>query len=704
MKFKNLEVKAFPCNKNKKPATDNGFKDGTYEFQPIDGDVYGIVCGEVKDENGNKKYLLVIDVDVSKGGLQNWELLSLRFSDEDLDTFTVRTPSGGIHYYFLTDLPYTFKSHLKNGIDLKYVGGYALGANSISDAGTYQIIHDVDIKQLPESIFLYSVAQFNKATNNEDVTFEAIELDIDKKEQVIAGLINNREWDTSYADRLSILMAMKKTGFDISDFTDAVIVGSPTGKEKKDWRTSWNSTTGEATANDYKTLIKYSKVYIDCFDTNESETDTSNELLYLATLVQNKKILKQFVNKPKTLIYQFFSNRIYKEIASFTINYYQENKIVISLNEMKYEFVKKNEDKEHFQILEYVRNIEKAFSFDLSNYDVEKVLSDMVERLNYIYRNSKTMELEKNKELTNEQKLKELANIRPFTITEKKLGLVLGDFATLKAIMENKINKIVSSGYADYDSVFDGGFKAKEMTIFGGISGIGKTMVLGNFAVNSLLDNKNVVYFTFEVAQDIIASRLISNIVNMPSKQLIMNFDKVQNTYETLLANNLSRLRIVEGNSREFSPFDIRTTLDDLKEEGFEADIIFVDYIGIMASDVVKANQDNTNQFQKAIAEDLRNIAKDYNIPVVTAVQLNREAMAKEGGSVAESDMRTFADSIGVAHTADNIIILNQSKEQKAKNLMNFKVSKNRNGINDVNFLANINYDCVKINTLKRVK
>lgn len=710
MILKNLEVKTFRTKSKddenvKGPSAKHGFKDGTYEYIPQQGENYGIVCGEIKDLKGNKKYLLVIDVDNKSNGMGNWEIISKRFSDEDLDTYTVRTQSGGLHYYYTVDLPFKIKRTLANEIDIKFVGGYVVGAGSVGEKGNYTVLNDTDILPLSEDLFKFMEEQFESNRNKDDVEFKAVELDTDKKEEIINGLMENREWDNNYNDRLSILMAMKKTGFDISDFTDAVIVGSSTGKTKQDWRNSWNSVSDEeATEIDYKTLIKYSKVYIDCFDIYEEETDTSNDLLYLATLIKNKKILKQFVDKPKKLIYQFFANRVYKELASFAIEYYQENNTLVTLKSMKYEFIKKNENIKNFPLNLYISPIDKVFAFDLSDIDEDKVLADMIERLNYLYRITKSKELDKNTNLTNEQKLKELANLKPFTVTEKKLGLVLGDFATLKAIMESKVSKVVSSGYTDYDNVFDGGFKAKEMTIFGGISGIGKTMVLGNFAVNSLLDNKNVVYFTFEVAQDIIASRLISNIVNMPTKQLIHNFDVVKNSYENILANNLSKLRIIEGNSREFSPFDIRRTLDDLKEEGFTADIIFVDYIGIMASDVVRANQDNTNQFQKAIAEDLRNIAKDYDIPVVSAVQLNREAMAKEGGSVTESDMRTFADSIGVAHTADNIIILNQTKEQKTKNLMNFKVSKNRNGINDVNFLANINYDCVKINTLKRVK
>ncbi len=712
MILQNLKVKTFRTkNKDEEnvkgpKGTNHGFQDGTYEYIPQQYENYGIVCGEVKDAKDNKKYLLVIDVDNKNNGMANWNVISLRFRDEDLDTYTVKTQSGGLHYYYTVDLPFKTKQQLANNIDIKFVGGYVVGAGSVGEKGNYTVINNTDILPLPEEMFLFMESQFENNKHKEDVEFESVELDVDKQEAIINGLMENREWDRNYNDRLSILIAMKKTGFDLSDFTDAVIIGSSTGKSKQDWRASWNSIPdGEATENDYKTLIKYSKVFIDCFEDYKVETDGSNELIYLATLVTNKKILKQFVDKPKNLIYQFFSSRVYKELALFAIEYYQENNTTVLSKSLKYEFIKTKEHSKKFPINLYIAAIDKIFEFDLTSVDEDIVLKDMVERLNYLFRVSKTKELDKDHSLSNEDKLKEMANLRPFTVTEKKLGLSLGDFATLKSIMDTKVDKIIPSGYVDYDDIFGGGFKAKEMTVFGGVSGSGKTLVMGNFAVNALLANKNVVYFTLEVSQDIIATRLISNIVNMPMKNLLLNFDTVQKTYENLLANNLCNLKIIEGNSREFSPFDVRRTLDDLKEEeGFEADIIFVDYIGIMGSDVQKANMDNTNQFQKAIAEDLRNIAKDYNIPVVSAVQLNREAMAKEGGSISDADIRTMADSIGVGHTADNIVMIIQTKEQKAKNTMYLKVSKNRNGINGVEFAGRINYDCVKITSLGKVK
>lgn len=700
MKIRNLEVKTFPCNGNKRPATPNGFEDGTFENTP--SIIFGVNCGEAKDLAGNTKYLLAIDVDTE--GLYNWEFLkAVKFTDEDLDTYTVRTPSGGLHYYYTTDLPYSIKKNLRKGIDLKYVGGYVLGPNSISNSGTYEVINDVDIKTLPSNIFEYSEEQFRNGTSNKDIDFEIVELTDEQKDNIIEGLIEHREWDDSYNSRFGILSAMKKLGFEFHDFADSVITGSSTGKNRGDWEKSWKSINDEVQPNDYKTIIKYSKVYIDCF-LNEIEPDKTNDLLFLATLVQSKKVLKQFATKPIRLVNTFFSNNnYYKTIATEVIKNFLEDNEVATRSSLRYSFIEKSEDIKDFPLSAYLNIVDAIFDFDLTEYNEERTLADMIDKLNGYYTESKIKEINNDNRLNNEEKLNKISALRPFVVEEQADDISILNRKDLTEMYKDTDGKVVSSGYTEYDNLFGGGFKESEFTIFGGIAGIGKTMILGNFAVKAMLDNKKVVYFTFEVSTGVLNTRFQSNITGLSQTSIVLNRDNAFDALEVATSNCSGDIRIVEAGSNVYSTLDVRDKLERLIETGFTPDIIFLDYIGIMKSDDPTSNSDNTNQYQKNIAIGLRNIAKDFHIPVVSATQLNREAMAKEGGSTG-GELRTLADSIGVGHTADNIITLNQTPKQKENNAMIFKIIKNRNGINNVSLLANLDYNTMKIKTMGKIK
>lgn len=701
MILKNLEVKTFPCNKDKSPATKNGFKDATFEYEP--NDVYGIACGGATDIDGNDKYLLVIDVDVRSGGLKNWGIVKLGFQNKYLDTYTVETPSGGLHIYYYTDLEINIKKTLKKGIDLKYTGGYVIGANSVSSAGKYRVINNSNIQPLPNQLFKFMNKVFENGTNNEDSIFEEYDFSHQEKENILNGLIENREWDSHYDMRYSILNAMKKTGFDIQDFLN-IIVGSNTDKVEKDWETSWRSVSGEALPSDYFTLFKYSKVFIDIFYQDDS-LNRSNDLLFLAFFIKRKKILQQFVNKPTYILRKFFSNKNYTDIALLAIEEYVRTRKAPTVDSLKYLYVQKKERDESFPSYIYTHILNSINELSLNDWDEETVLQDMIDRFNYIYMSSYVNDVNKDRTLSNEEKIKKLASIRPFTVEEKKLGLALDDFEKIEKLFQDADTKVIPTSFPDFDMLFNGGFNSKELTIFGGASGTGKTLVMGDLALKAFMENKTVIYFSFEVKEESLVERFYSNIskVGLNKKDFILNFDTPKNSFITNTTGKTGKLFIVERNSREVSPLDIKTIIEEHAEEGFKADIIFVDYIGIMASDDTRISPENTNQYQKSIAEELRNIAKDLDIPVVSAVQLNREAMGKSGGTVAETGMKTMADSIGVAHTADNIVMLIQTPEQKKRNQLFFKAEKNRMGVAGKTFLAEINYSAQRIESVRLV-
>lgn len=297
MILRNLEVKTFSCKGDKSPATINGFKDATYENQPEEGSVYGVATGAVLDKNGNEKYLLVIDVDNKNSGMFNWNIWSFGFEEEQLDTYTVRTPSGGKHLYYQLDLPMDIKPQLCANVDVKFVGGYVIGANSVSNNGTYEVINDKDILPLSADMFRRMKKRFENKTFNKDVSIEP--LTDEDMEKIVEGLSNNREWDVDYNSRFAILTAMKKLGFDFLDFTN-IIVGSLSGKTLKEWKTSWNSPVSEITNGDYWLLFKFSKHFPSTLNTDNDNAElpmnqsvkTNKDAIKLALDMYSKRFLK----------------------------------------------------------------------------------------------------------------------------------------------------------------------------------------------------------------------------------------------------------------------------------------------------------------------------------------------------------------------------------------------------------------------------
>ena len=256
MIIKNLEVKTIELN-NKIPIAKNGVLDASFTLQPSTKS-YGVACGATKNPN---IYLVVIDVDnhQASNGLANWGAIQYALTEEELNTLTIKTPSGGYHYYYTLEREMKLNPQLSIGIDCKAQGGYVVGPYSQTDRGTYLVENDADIKPLPAYLFKMLTTKKNENNSTTSLSREFTE---EEREQIITNLSENRDWDSDYNTRLSVLTAMKYTGFDILDFL-SVIDGSPSDKKVKDWKASWNSLEDkQGEVGDYLLLIKYSKTYI----------------------------------------------------------------------------------------------------------------------------------------------------------------------------------------------------------------------------------------------------------------------------------------------------------------------------------------------------------------------------------------------------------------------------------------------------------
>lgn len=296
MKIRNINVKTFRTGKDKRPLTKNGFKDATFDFIPKAGESFGVATGEILDENNKPKYLVVVDVDMKGQGETSWDIIRyLIVSDKDADTYTVRTQSGGLHYYYTVDILAPFPATVKKNIDIKYVGGYVIGAGSVGEKGNYEVINDTDIEPFPDKFYTFIQNAVKNKENNQDFDFGYYTYNDYDKEMTIEGLLKNPEkWDEeSYRPRFTICSSFKRLGFSFEEFLSVMDI-SATGKEERDWRSSWTSTVGVAQAVDYKSLFKYSKYIPEGII--EAETTDISDLSHPKNIyrVNNKALKKSY--------------------------------------------------------------------------------------------------------------------------------------------------------------------------------------------------------------------------------------------------------------------------------------------------------------------------------------------------------------------------------------------------------------------------
>ena len=207
----------------------------------------------------------------------------------------------------------------------------------------------------------------------------------------------------------------------------------------------------------------------------------------------------------------------------------------------------------------------------------------------------------------------------------------------------------------------------------------GKSMVMCSLACDYQRQGYNILYITLELAEFRVAERLDSNMfdVNMPD---VHSLDK--NTFmskiDRLKSKTYGKMKIKEYATKSASAADFRVLLDDYAlKENFKPDVVFVDYLGITASSQYKNGGGSINSYtyQKAVSEELRAIAVDYDVAVWSALQVGRS-----GFNSSDFDIENVADSTGPIMTCDFAIGIIRTPELDEQNQMMLKQLASRYG------------------------
>lgn len=229
----------------------------------------------------------------------------------------------------------------------------------------------------------------------------------------------------------------------------------------------------------------------------------------------------------------------------------------------------------------------------------------------------------------------------------------------------------------DYlNKITKGGLPKKSLNIILAGPGVGKSLLMCHHSATCLMQGRNVLYVTMEMAEERIAERIDANLLNVTVDDLQkLSKDEYAKKVAKLKNSKIGKLIIKEYPTASASVIHFRSLLNELNlKKNFRPEILVIDYMNICASARLKMGATvNSYAFVKSIAEELRGLAVEFNIPILTASQLTRS-----GAASSDPGMDDVSESFGVAATADMMFALISTEELEQLNQLMVKQIKNR--------------------------
>ena len=227
-----------------------------------------------------------------------------------------------------------------------------------------------------------------------------------------------------------------------------------------------------------------------------------------------------------------------------------------------------------------------------------------------------------------------------------------------------------------FNKITKGGLPAKTLNIALAGTGVGKSLFMCHMAAGAMVQGRNVLYITLEMAEEKIAERIDANLLNVTLDDLMeLPKDLYDKKVERVKSKTTGKLIIKEYPTASASTIHFRTLLNELNlKKSFIPDIIFVDYLNICCSARIRAGSNiNSYTYVKSIAEELRGLAVEYNLPIVSATQTTRS-----GFTSSDPGLEDTSESFGLPATADLMFALITSEDLEALGQIMVKQLKNR--------------------------
>ena len=226
------------------------------------------------------------------------------------------------------------------------------------------------------------------------------------------------------------------------------------------------------------------------------------------------------------------------------------------------------------------------------------------------------------------------------------------------------------------NKITKGGMPNKTLNIIMAGTGVGKSLFMCHCAANNLMMGKNVLYISMEMSEEKIAERIDANLMNIPLQELSdlpkPMYDK---KIKSIRDKTVGRLVVKEYPTAAAHTGHFRHLLQELNlKKDFVPDVIYIDYLNICASSRIKPGSNaNTYTYVKSIAEEVRGLAVEYDIPVMSATQTNRTGFVST-----DVGLEDTSESFGLPATADLMIALISTEELEDLDQIMVKQLKNR--------------------------
>lgn len=271
------------------------------------------------------------------------------------------------------------------------------------------------------------------------------------------------------------------------------------------------------------------------------------------------------------------------------------------------------------------------------------------------------------------------------------IGLDLLEDANLIVDDLNKVENFIPSKWKWLDDKIGGGFleQGRAIYIFAGETNIGKSIFLGNLAVNIAEQGKTVLLVTLEMPEMIYAKRLCTNITKIPFSQLKSEAPTLfQQLQEYKDSKSKSKIIIKEFPPSTITTNHLKAFIKKITNKGIKIDALVVDYVNLLHTTIGS----NTYERVKYITEQLRALSYVFNFPIISATQLNRQ-----GYEISDPGLNTLSESMGLGFTADVILSIWQEDTDKELGIIKMGMMKNRLGANFGSVNMRIDYSTLTL-------
>jgi len=397
------------------------------------------------------------------------------------------------------------------------------------------------------------------------------------------------------------------------------------------------------------------------------------EFLILRNLLHNEQFIRKVIPFIKSEYFEDSNQKIvFEEILSFVQEYNQPaTKEVLCIEVEKRTDINEQSFKEIAQIISCLEDVPTEFNWLVDT--TEKWCRD---RAIYLALMESIHIADGNDEKKNRDSIPSILSDALAVSFDNHVGHdYLQDYEQRYESYHKKEDKI-EFDLEYFNKITKGGLPNKTLNIALAGTGVGKSLFMCHMASSVLLQGRNVLYITLEMAEERIAERIDANLLNVPIQDIVdLPKQMFENKVTNLAKKTQGTLIIKEYPTASAHAGHFKSLLNELAlKKSFKPDIIFIDYLNICSSSRYKGNSNiNSYTFVKAIAEELRGLAVEFNVPIVSATQTTRS-----GYGSSDVELTDTSESFGLPATADLMFALISTEELEGLGQILVKQLKNR--------------------------